>query len=133
MPRCSEGSRVQLHIRAKSDAALRVRDQPARVDEPLVISTDRFKYWQVDFQSGKIRIVCQDGQILEEELEPRFRVRDSQVASSIFDWEKWWILSTTPKDDLIITEGFNPASPPPLNGRPAVYPIRIAGGQSLTC
>jgi hypothetical protein len=91
------------------------------VDEPLVISTDRYKYWQVDFQSGKIRIVCQDGQILEEELEPRFRARDSQIASTIFDWEKWWILSTTTKDDLIITEGFNPASPPPLNGRPAVY------------
>jgi hypothetical protein len=55
------------------------------------------------------------------ELEPRFRARDSQIASSIFDWEKWWILSTTTREDLIITEAFNPGSPPPFNGRPSVY------------
>jgi hypothetical protein len=91
------------------------------VDEPLVISADRYKYWQVDFQNGTMKIVGQDGQILEEELEPRFRARDSQIATSIFDWEKWWILSTTTRGDLIITEGFNPNSPPPFNGRPAVY------------
>jgi hypothetical protein len=91
------------------------------VDEPLVISADRYKYWQVDFQKGTIKIVGQDGQILEEELEPKFRVRDSQVATSIFDWEKWWILSFTTRGDLIITEGFNPNSSPPLNGRPSVY------------
>jgi hypothetical protein len=91
------------------------------VNEPLVISADRFKYWQVDFQNGTIRIFCQDGQILEDQLESRLRARDSQIASSIFDWEKWWILSITTSDDLIITEGFNPASPPPFNGRPSVY------------
>jgi hypothetical protein len=91
------------------------------VDEPLVISADRYKYWQVDFQKGTIKIVGQDGQILEEELKPKFQVRDSQVAASIFDWEKWWILSTTTRGDLIITEGFNPNSSPPLNGRPSVY------------
>jgi hypothetical protein len=91
------------------------------VDEPLVISADRYKYWQLDFRNDTIRIVCQDGQILEEELEPKFRAGDSQIASTVFDWEKWWILSTTTRNDLIITEGFNPASPPPFNGRPSVY------------
>ncbi|HEY3685105.1 MAG TPA: hypothetical protein VGL93_18880 [Streptosporangiaceae bacterium] len=91
------------------------------MDEPLVMSTDLYKYWQVDFQNGIIRIVCQDGQIVEDELESRFRASDSQISQSVFDWEKWWILSTTTRGDLIITEGFNPASPPPFNGRPAVY------------
>lgn len=91
------------------------------MDEELVISADRFKYWQVDFQNGTIRIICRDGQILEEELESRFRAKDSQIANSIFDWEKWWILSTTTRNDLIITEGYNPASAPPLKGRPSVY------------
>lgn len=86
-----------------------------------MISADRYKYWQVNFQNGTMTIVGQDGQILEEELEPRFRARDSQIATSIFDWEKWWILSTTTRGDLIITEGFNPNSPPPFNGRPSVY------------
>lgn len=43
------------------------------------------------------------------------------VATSTFDWEKWWIWSTTTKNDLIITEGFSPSSPPPFNGRSSVY------------
>jgi len=86
-----------------------------------VISAEQYKYWQVDFQNGTIKIVCQNGEIHEEELEPKFQTRDSQVAVSIFDWEKWWILSTTTRGDLIITEGFNPNSPPPFNGRPSVY------------
>ncbi len=47
--------------------------------------------------------------------------RTLEIAASIFDWEKWWILSTTTRGDLIITEGFNPNSSPPLNGRPSVY------------
>lgn len=91
------------------------------MDQPLVISADLYKYWQIDFQNERIRIVCQDGRVLEDELQPRLRSRDSQITSSIFDWENWWILSTTTKGDLIITEGFNPASPPPFNGRPSVY------------
>lgn len=91
------------------------------MDEPLAISADRYKYWRIDFQNGIITIVGQDGQIVEEELQPEFRVRDSHVATSIFDWERWWILSTTTRGDLIITEGFNPNSSPPFNGRPSVY------------
>jgi len=91
------------------------------VDEPLELSAEQYKYWQVDFQSGIIRLIFQDGQILEEALEAKFRERDSQITISVFDWEKWWILSTTTRRDLIITEGFNPNSPPPLNGRPSVY------------
>lgn len=89
--------------------------------ESLVISADRYKYWHVDYQSGSIRIVCQDGQVLEGELEAKYRSANSQVATSTFDWEKWWIWSTTTRNDLILTEGFNPASPPPFNGRPSVY------------
>lgn len=86
-----------------------------------MISAGQYKYWQVDFQNGVFKIVCQDGQIIEEELDAKFRARDSQIATSIFDWERWWIFSTTTRDDLIITEGFNPHSPPPFNGRPSVY------------
>ncbi|WP_156892830.1 hypothetical protein [Corynebacterium sputi] len=91
------------------------------MNESLVLSADLFKYWHVDFERGKIRIECQDGQIFEERLEPRHQQENSLVASSTFDWERWWIISTTSKNDVIITEGFNPASPPPLNGRPSVY------------
>ncbi len=91
------------------------------MDGTLVISADLYKYWHVDYQNRSIRIVCQDGRVFDEELELRHQRLDSQVATSTFDWEKWWILSTTIRNDLIISEGFNPASPPQLNGRPSVY------------
>lgn len=92
-----------------------------------MISADLYKYWQVDFESGMIRIIRSDGELLEEELEARYRAPNSQVASSIFDWEKWWVSSTTTKGDMIITEGFNPNSPPPFDGRPAVYLWHVPG------
>jgi len=91
------------------------------MDEPTAISADMFKYWHVDYQNGSVRVVYQDGQVLDSELEARYRPINSQVEGSTFDWEKWWIYTTTTRHDLILTEGFNPASPPPLNGRPAVY------------
>ncbi|MBB1511819.1 hypothetical protein H5399_04270 [Tessaracoccus sp. MC1627] len=91
------------------------------MDEPRVLSADQYKYWHVDFQKGLIKIIRQDGQILEDVLEPRFRGRASQIATSTFGWEEWSILSATTRGDLIITEGFNPNSPPPLYGRPSVY------------
>ena len=91
------------------------------MDKPLVISADLYKYWHVDFQNETIRIVCQDGRIVEEALESRFRTMGSQIANSTFDWERWWVLSMTTKGDLIITEGFNPTSQPPFNGRPSIY------------
>ncbi|MGY5036045.1 hypothetical protein [Prescottella equi] len=91
------------------------------MDEPTVISSDVFKYWHVDYQNGSIRVVYRDGQVLDRELEAEYRPINSQVATSTFDWEKWWIWTTTTRNDLILTEGFNPASPPRLNGRPSVY------------
>ncbi len=86
-----------------------------------MLSAELYRYWHVDFQNETIRIVCQDGQFFEEELESRFRTADSQIVSCTFDWEKWWVMSKTTKGDLIITEGFNPISPPPLKGRRSIY------------
>lgn len=86
-----------------------------------MISTELFKYWHLDFQKETMRFVCQDGQIIEDELESRFSPKGSQIASSTFDRENWRIISITTKGDRIITEGFNPTAPPPLNGRPSVY------------
>ncbi|WP_235735344.1 hypothetical protein [Nocardioides alcanivorans] len=91
------------------------------MSERYLLSSSVFKYWQIDFQKGTIRIVAQDGRDVEEELEARYRPEDSQIACTIFDWEKWWIWSITTRDDVIVTEGFNPNSPPPFNGRASVY------------
>ena len=80
------------------------------MNKRLAISTELYKYWHLDFQNETMRIVCRDGQILEEELECSFTPKVSQIASSTFDWENWWVISMTTKGDKIITEGFNPAS-----------------------
>lgn len=89
--------------------------------EAFEISTDVYKYWQMDFQKGTTKIVCQDGRIIEGELQSKFSPRDSQIANSTFDFEKWWVISRTTRGHLIITEGFSPNSPPPFNDRPSVY------------
>lgn len=89
--------------------------------EPLVLSAERFKYWHVDLRDGTIKIVCQDGQSHQDELEPRHRPKKTEIATSTFDWDNWWIISTTTRGDMIITEGFSPIHPPPLHGRPSVY------------
>lgn len=91
------------------------------MDEPFIVSADLYKFWHVDYQNRSIRIVCQDGRVVDEELEAKYRSTNSQIATSTFDWDNWWIWSTTTRNDLILTEGFNPATPPPLNGRPSVY------------
>lgn len=91
------------------------------MNDRYLLSADVFKYWQIDFQKGTIRIVAQDGRDVEEKLEAKYRPQDSQIACTIFDWEQWWIWSITTRDDVIITEGFNPNSPPPFSGRPSVY------------
>ncbi|MFC9553802.1 hypothetical protein ACFTWF_23430 [Rhodococcus sp. NPDC056960] len=102
------------------------------MDEPTAISADMFKYWHVDYQNGSIRVVCQDGQVLDSELEARYRPINSQVARSTFDWEKWWIWTTTTRNDLILTEGFNPASPPPLKTSANDVQLRISSTSPAT-
>lgn len=91
------------------------------MDEQLSLSAALYDYWHVDFQNETIRIVCKDGQDIERKLEPKFRNHDSQIASSTFVWDKWWVMSATLKSHVIITEGFNPTSPPPLKGRKSIY------------
>ncbi|MDQ1103744.1 hypothetical protein [Nocardioides zeae] len=100
---------------------VKLRDCPQTVKDRYLLSADVYKYWQIDFQNGTIRIVTQDGRDVEEELEAKYRPQQSPIARTIFDWEQWWIWSITTRDDVIITEGFNPNSSPPFSGRPSVY------------
>ncbi|MBE7195224.1 MAG: hypothetical protein INR66_22450 [Gordonia polyisoprenivorans] len=91
------------------------------MDKAFSLSSDQFKFWHLDFRTGGIRIVLQDGRVIEDELAAQHLPSQTRVATSTFDWENWWIWSTTTKDELILTEGFNPHSPPPLAGRSSVY------------
>lgn len=68
-----------------------------------------------------MKVIFQDGRVLEDDLDPPHAANDHYISSSVFDWENWWIFSTTTRGHTIITEGYNPNSPPPLNGRPSIY------------
>lgn len=89
--------------------------------EAFALSTELYKYWHLVFQRRTVKIVCQDGRILDDTLPSKFSPKNSQIANATFDWEKWWIISSTTRGHRIITEGFNPNSPPPFNGRASVY------------
>ncbi|WP_263310285.1 hypothetical protein [Brachybacterium atlanticum] len=89
--------------------------------EPFRLSSDIFKYWQIDYETNSMKIVFQDGRALKDGLTPPESTANHYISSSVFDWEHWWIFSTTTRGHTIITEGYNPHSPPPLNGRPSVY------------
>lgn len=85
------------------------------------VSAEIYKYWQVDYQQNVLKIIYQDGRRVEEALGAEYFADKLYIATSIFDWEKWWVISQTRQGHLVTTEGFNPNSPPPRGGRPSVY------------
>src|SRR5699024_9025570 len=104
------------------------RSSPARSDRSVdyhaimvEVSAEIYKYWQIDYQRNILRIVYQDGRRVEQALDGKYVADKVHVATSIFDWEKWWVVSQTLKGHLVTAEGFNPNSPPPRGGRPSVY------------
>jgi hypothetical protein len=84
----------------------------------LVLSADRFKYWAIDFVRNELVIVTADGQRYTEVLStPSWP--NNQVAQSVFDWERWWVFSTTVRGDALVSEAYSPTNAGPR--RPAVY------------
>lgn len=91
------------------------------VTEPFRLSSEVFKYWQINYETNSMKVIFQDGRVLEDALDPPSTSGDHYISSSVFDWENWQIFSTTTRGHTIIAEGYNPNSAPPLNGRPSVY------------
>ncbi|MFG1745779.1 hypothetical protein ACGFJ4_16560 [Micromonospora chalcea] len=86
--------------------------------EVPVLSADRFQYWAVDFIRNEYIVVTTDGQRHAGAL-PTTAWPDDLVAQSVFDWERWWVISTTRRGDTLISEAYSPVSTD--KGRPAVY------------
>ncbi|WP_328467271.1 hypothetical protein OHA21_48550 [Actinoplanes sp. NBC_00393] len=84
----------------------------------LVLSADLFQYWAIDFVRNELLVVTADGQRHTEALStPSWP--NNQVAQSVFDWERWWIFSTTTRGDMLISEAYSPITTGPR--RPTVY------------
>jgi hypothetical protein len=84
----------------------------------IPFSADRFQYWVIDFERNEFEVVMTDGQRHTEALPPT-TLRDNQVARSVFDWESWWVWSTTVRGDMFPSEAYSPVNTD--KGRPAIY------------
>ena len=60
-----------------------------------MFSADVFKFWAIDRVAKQVRFVFQDGRTSEEPIADGDPILDSEIAVSIFDWEKWWVTSIT--------------------------------------
>ncbi|WP_460580093.1 hypothetical protein [Humibacter ginsengisoli] len=66
-------------------------------------------------------MLTQDGQERSMPIPDDDPILNEGLKWSCFDWEKWWVISCTDRDDLVIFEGYRPDNPAPFNGRPSVY------------
>lgn len=89
--------------------------------ETLRLSAETFKYWHADYEKRESKVVFQDGRILEEPFCFEEQLENLPVRTSTFDWEMWGVFSQTTRGHVVMTEGYNPYSPPPLHGRSSVY------------
>jgi hypothetical protein len=87
----------------------------------FALSADVFKYWIIDRVERKIRVILQDGREFTEDLAIEDDAPTSQIAVSIFDWEKWWITTVTKRDHILFAEGYSPYTKDAIRGRPVVY------------
>lgn len=90
-------------------------------ESDFTLSRDVFRYWIINRSKREIRIVCQDGRELVQEIPDDHETLNSEIEISIFDWENWWIISHTKRGNTVFAEAYSPKTLNPLHGRPSVY------------
>ncbi|QOD93526.1 hypothetical protein [Chryseoglobus sp. 28M-23] len=85
------------------------------------LSSEWIRYFIVDRSSGIVRVVLQDGSSSELPLGEEFAALSSQIATSVFDWDRWWIINTTVRGHVLVAEAYSPITEDPIRGRPIVY------------
>lgn len=73
----------------------------------------------MDFVRNESVVITTDGRRHTQELPATAPWTDGYVAQSVFDWERWWVFSTTTRGDSLISEAYSPVNTD--KGRPAVY------------
>ena len=58
-------------------------------DATYTLSADVFQFWAIDRVTKQIRLVLQDGRKFEEPIGDDDPILNSEIAMSLFDWEKW--------------------------------------------
>jgi len=65
---------------------------------------------------------CQSGeQVWSQASEVPGRAYDSQIARSIFDWDRWWVVNVTKRDHGMISQVYSPTTADAIQGRAVVY------------
>lgn len=86
--------------------------------DDFVLSHDVFSFWHTDYVKREISAVETDGTVHTEPMESDPL---PGLASSTFDWEKWWLITRTLRNDVVIFLGFNPETGHPVPETPTVY------------
>lgn len=90
-------------------------------DNVVVISYEKYQFWVVDYARREVVIVERDGTKHTAPLDESDIPKDSTIAASIFDWEKWWVTIVTSQNHGVDWAGFNPETGEPRPRRPVVY------------
>lgn len=91
-------------------------EQPA-----LQFSADLYEFWVVDYVRQETVIVMRNGEKFTEPLPIEEIPANSQIAASVFHWEKWWVQIVTARGDALFLMGFNPESTQQGPCLPTVY------------
>jgi hypothetical protein len=90
-------------------------------DEPTpTLSAEVFSLWVLDWRSHQIRFVMQSG---EEHVFPMgadMRRPSDEIARTMFDWDRWWLITETERGHLVFSEVWSPVGDLP-KARPSVY------------
>ncbi|KHK96582.1 hypothetical protein LK09_14690 [Microbacterium mangrovi] len=90
------------------------------LDPPITLSGKVFKYWVMDRTAGTATVYLQDGQTISGPIEVSDLIA-SEVARTIFDWEKWTTINITKTGDVVFAQTYSPVERNPLRGRITVY------------
>lgn len=64
----------------------------------------------MDFVRNESVVITTDGRRHTQELPATAPWTDGYVAQSVFDWERWWVFSTTTRGDSLISEAYSPVN-----------------------
>ncbi|WP_440714246.1 hypothetical protein [Gordonia sp. FQ] len=84
------------------------------------LSSKEFSLWELDWTTDQIRIVMQSGEEHFAHMGADVSRPSNEITRTMFDWDRWWLVTHTAKGHLVISEVWSPVGDP-AKGRPSVY------------
>ncbi|NRI69912.1 hypothetical protein FEZ60_30865 [Rhodococcus sp. MS16] len=85
------------------------------------LSYETYQYWKIDRERRRRGVVLRSGEEQWSDIPADDGILDSQMAMTVFDWEKWWTWNLTLRGDWLAAEVYSPIPDDPKKGRTTVY------------